>query len=171
MFPQSLCQYWHPYKMTLLRPCQHCHVIDRCQVCLRSVVKQVFIFISVLVTEGKDLNKETLLYTTSSKVCGHPFKFVDWAISATSIADRCIKSSTGPCNLHRQTLVVEWPYWRALWLSMSHSHRMPYFQPVSFSNVCPARASPVNCMCCYCEVETSRSNNGSQNGTVECWSV
>jgi hypothetical protein len=33
------------------------------------------------------------------------------------------------------------------------------FQQVSSSNCCPARAAPVNCKCCYCEVETSRSNN------------
>jgi hypothetical protein len=26
------------------------------------------------------------------------------------VADRCIKSSTQSCNLHRQTLAVEWPY-------------------------------------------------------------
>jgi hypothetical protein len=49
-------------------------------------------------------------YTIYTKVCGHLMKLVDWAISATSIADRCIKSSTPPCDLHRQTLVVEWPY-------------------------------------------------------------
>uniref|UniRef100_A0A8C7IX93 Inositol hexakisphosphate and diphosphoinositol-pentakisphosphate kinase n=1 Tax=Oncorhynchus kisutch TaxID=8019 RepID=A0A8C7IX93_ONCKI len=35
------------------------------------------------------------------------------------------------------------------------------FQQVSSSNVCPARAAPVNCKCCYCEVETSRSNDVS----------
>ena len=33
---------------------------------------------------------------------------MDSAISATPIAVRCIKSSTQPCNLHRQTLAVEW---------------------------------------------------------------
>ena len=43
-----------------------------------------------------------------TKVCGHPFKLVDLAISATPAADRCIKWSTQPCNLHR--LAVEWPY-------------------------------------------------------------
>ena len=32
-------------------------------------------------------------------VCGH-FKLVDSAISATPVADRCIKLSTQPCNLH-----------------------------------------------------------------------
>jgi transposase len=42
-------------------------------------------------------------------VCRHPFKLVDSAISATPVADRCVKSSTQPCNLHRQTLAVEWP--------------------------------------------------------------
>ena len=31
----------------------------------------------------------------------------------------------------------------------------------SLSNFCPARAASVNSKCCYCEVETSRSNNGS----------
>ena len=30
------------------------------------------------------------------------------AISATPIADRCVKSSTHPCNLQKQTLAVEW---------------------------------------------------------------
>ena len=29
-------------------------------------------------------------------------------VSVTPIVDRCIKSSTQPCNLHRQTLAVEW---------------------------------------------------------------
>ena len=40
---------------------------------------------------------------------------------------------------------------------------MPPLQ-VSSSNFCPARAAPVNCNCCYCEVETSRSNNSSWSG-------
>ena len=97
-------------------------------------------------------------YTT---VCGHSFKLVDLAISATPAADRCIKLSTPPCNLHRQTLEVEWLYWRAQWHSTWHRHRMPPFQQVSSSKFCPARAAPVNCKCWYCEVETSRSNNGS----------
>uniref|UniRef100_A0A4W5P9R1 Inositol hexakisphosphate and diphosphoinositol-pentakisphosphate kinase n=1 Tax=Hucho hucho TaxID=62062 RepID=A0A4W5P9R1_9TELE len=35
------------------------------------------------------------------------------------------------------------------------------FQQVSSSNVCPARAAPVNCKCCYCVVEMSRCNNVS----------
>lgn len=47
-------------------------------------------------------------YTIYTQVCGHPFKLVDLAISATPVAYRCIKSSTQPCN--RQTLEVEWPY-------------------------------------------------------------
>ena len=34
------------------------------------------------------------------------------AISATPVAVWCIKLSTPPCNLHKQTLAVEWPYWR-----------------------------------------------------------
>jgi hypothetical protein len=44
---------------------------------------------------------------THTNVCGHPFKWVDSAISATPVANRCIKSSTQPCNLHRQTVAVE----------------------------------------------------------------
>jgi hypothetical protein len=43
----------------------------------------------------------------------NPFKWTDSAISATPAADRCIKSSTQSCNLHRQILSVEWSYWRA----------------------------------------------------------
>jgi hypothetical protein len=74
---------------------------------------------------------------------------------------KIIKLSPQPCNLHRQTLAVEWPYWRAQWLSTWHRHRMLPFQQVSLSNFCPARASPVNCKRCYFEVETSRSNNDS----------
>ena len=74
-------------------------------------------------------NKTHTIYT---KVCGHPFKLLDLAISATPVADRCIKSSTWPFNLHRQTLAVEWPYWRAQWHSMWHRDRMPPFQQVSF---------------------------------------
>jgi hypothetical protein len=42
---------------------------------------------------------------------------VESAISATPVTDRFLKSSTQSCNLHRQTLAVEWPYWRAQWLS------------------------------------------------------
>ena len=102
-----------------------------------------------------------ILYAIYTKVRGHPFKWVDLAISATPVADRCIKLRTPPCNLHRQTLAVEWPYWRAQWLSMWHHHGMSPFQKVSSSNSCPARAAPVNCKCYYCEVETLRSNNGS----------
>ena len=41
-------------------------------------------------------------YTIYTKVCGDPFKFVD-----SPIADRCIKSSTQPCNLYRPTMAVE----------------------------------------------------------------
>ena len=54
------------------------------------------------------------IYTTyTQKVCGHPFKLVDLAISAKPVADRCVTSSTQPCNLgkacnlHRQKLSVE----------------------------------------------------------------
>ena len=56
---------------------------------------------------------------------------MDLAISATPIADRCITPSTQPCNLHRQRLAVEWPYWRVQWLSMWHRHMMTSFQQVS----------------------------------------
>ncbi|XP_071261013.1 CD5 antigen-like [Salvelinus alpinus] len=35
---------------------------------------------------------------------------VDLAISATHVADRCIKLSTQPCNLHRQTSAVKCSY-------------------------------------------------------------
>uniref|UniRef100_A0A4W5KFU2 Zgc:86896 n=1 Tax=Hucho hucho TaxID=62062 RepID=A0A4W5KFU2_9TELE len=49
-------------------------------------------------------------YTTYTKVYGHPVKLVDLAISAIPIADRCIQFSRKPCNLHTQTLSVEWPY-------------------------------------------------------------
>jgi hypothetical protein len=48
-------------------------------------------------------------YTVYTKVYGHPFKWVDSAMSATLVADWCIKSSTQPCHLHGQTLAVEWP--------------------------------------------------------------
>uniref|UniRef100_A0A8C8FNR6 Pre-mRNA-splicing factor 38B n=1 Tax=Oncorhynchus tshawytscha TaxID=74940 RepID=A0A8C8FNR6_ONCTS len=47
-------------------------------------------------------------YTIYTKVCEHPLKLADLAISASPIADS-IKSSTQPCNLHRQTVTVEWP--------------------------------------------------------------
>ena len=43
----------------------------------------------------------------------------------------CIKSRIQPCNLHRQTLAVEWLYWRTQWLSTWHRHRMSPFQQVS----------------------------------------
>ena len=60
---------------------------------------------------------------------------MDSAISATTVADRSITSSTQPCNFHRQTLTVEWTYWRAQWLSMWHCHRLPPFQQVSSSEL------------------------------------
>jgi hypothetical protein len=50
---------------------------------------------------------------------------------ATTVADRCLKSSKQPCNLHRQTLAVKWSYWRAQWLSTWHRHRIPPFPQVS----------------------------------------
>ena len=77
-------------------------------------------------------------YNTSPEVCGHPFRLVDSAVSVILVADRCIKLSTQPCNLHRQILAVEWPYWRAQWLSTWHRHTTPPFQQVSSSNFCPA---------------------------------
>ena len=101
------------------------------------------------------------VYTVYTKVCGHPFKWVDSAILAPTIADRCIKPSTQPCHFHRQTLEVEWHYWRAQWISTWPRHRMPSFQQVSLSNFCTARAASVNWNFCYCEVETFRSNNCS----------
>jgi IS1 family transposase len=45
--------------------------------------------------------------------------------------DRCMKLSTQPCNLHRQTLAVEWRDWTAQWLSLWHRNRKPPFQQVS----------------------------------------
>jgi hypothetical protein len=50
----------------------------------------------------------TSKYTIYRKVCGYPFKWVDLFISATPVADRCIKLSTHPCNLHRQNTIVKW---------------------------------------------------------------
>ena len=52
---------------------------------------------------------QEITYTIYTKVCEHPFKLVDSTISATPVADGCTKPSTPPCNLHRQTLAVEWP--------------------------------------------------------------
>jgi hypothetical protein len=66
-------------------------------------------------------------YTIYRKVCGHP------------VSDRCIKSSTQPCNLQKQTLAVEWLFWRAQWLSMWHRYRL---SQVSSSNFWPARDAP-----------------------------
>ena len=72
-------------------------------------------FMWIFVSKGSLVSVETLqMYCPI--VCGHPFKIVDLAISATSVADSCIKLSTTPCKRHRQILAVEWPYWRAQWL-------------------------------------------------------
>lgn len=49
----------------------------------------------------------THIHYIYTKYLDTPSKLVDSAISATTNADRCIKSSTQPCNLHRQTLAVE----------------------------------------------------------------
>ena len=42
-------------------------------------------------------------YTKYTKVSGFGY-------FSLNVADRCIKSSTQTCNLHSQTLAVEWPY-------------------------------------------------------------
>ena len=80
------------------------------------------------------------IYTIYTKVCGHPFKLVDSAISDTYLADRCITSSKSH-ESQRQTLALEWPYWRPQRLSTWQRHRMPPFQQVSSSNFCPDSAS------------------------------
>jgi hypothetical protein len=60
-----------------------------------------------------------------TKVCGHPFKLVDLAISAIPVADRCITPSTQPCSRHWQwNGFTEELSWHSTW----HSHRMPPFQ-------------------------------------------
>ena len=48
--------------------------------------------------------KAISVYTTYTKVCGHPFKLVDLAISATPVADKCIESSTQTCK-HKQVFL------------------------------------------------------------------
>ena len=79
------------------------------------------------------------------------------------VAERCIKSSTQPCNLQRQTLAVEWATLKSS--DFQCGTVMGYHL---YKSVCQisalldtARAAPVNCKCCYCEVEMSRSNNNS----------
>ena len=68
-------------------------------------------------------------------------------------------------------LAVEWPYWRAQWLSMWHRHRMPPFQQVSLSIVCPARAAPIKCKCCYCEgATTAQARSGRPQKHTE-WDI
>ena len=57
-------------------------------------------------SQGVWILSECTVYTIYTKVCEYPFKLVDSAISATPDADRCIKLSTQPCDLHRQTLAV-----------------------------------------------------------------
>uniref|UniRef100_A0A8C7WBE4 TLC domain-containing protein n=1 Tax=Oncorhynchus mykiss TaxID=8022 RepID=A0A8C7WBE4_ONCMY len=45
----------------------------------------------------------------TSQVWQHTIQLHPYQHSATPVADRYIKSSTKPCNLHRQILAVEWP--------------------------------------------------------------
>jgi hypothetical protein len=98
-------------------------------------------------------------YTIYTKVCGHPFKLVVKAISVIPVADRQVYQA----HSHVMSIANHWqqkgPYSRAQWLSTWHRYWVPPFQQVSSSNFFPARVAPVNCKCCYCEVETSRSNN------------
>jgi hypothetical protein len=73
-----------------------------------------------------DLNQRIrpMSYTTWTKECGHTFKWVDSAISVTPVADvYTIKhtASTQPCNLHRQSMPVEWPVLSS-WSSVSSSN-------------------------------------------------
>ena len=86
---------------------------------------------------------------TCPKVCRHPFKLVYSTISATPVyaADQRIKSSTQPCNLHSQTLSVEWPILKSSVTVKWHSHRMPPFQQVRLSHFYPAIAAPVKIVC------------------------
>jgi hypothetical protein len=81
---------------------------------------------------GKRISISANTYTIYTKVCGHSFKWVVSAISSTPISDRCIKLSTQPCNIHRQTMETECPYWRAQWLSTWHRHRVPTFPTSQF---------------------------------------
>jgi hypothetical protein len=39
-----------------------------------------------------------------------PFQVSGFGYFSHTFADRCIKSSTQPCNLHGKTLAVDWPY-------------------------------------------------------------
>jgi hypothetical protein len=74
-----------------------------------------------------------------------PLHISGFGYYSNTFVDSCIKLSTLPCNLRRQTLEEECPYWRAQWHSTWHRHRMPPFQQVSSSNFYPARAALVNC--------------------------
>jgi hypothetical protein len=51
-------------------------------------------------------------YTVYTIVCGQKYAHLQiggFGYFSTPVADRCIKSSTQPCNLHRQTMTVELP--------------------------------------------------------------
>ena len=56
----------------------------------------------------RDLSVSNIHYIY--KTCGKPLQIVDSTISATPFADRGIKLSTQPCNLHRQKLAVGWQF-------------------------------------------------------------
>jgi hypothetical protein len=56
-----------------------------------------------------------------------------WTPLQMSVADRCIKSSTQPCNLHRQTLAVEWP--KGCHLSNKSVHQISALLELSLSTL------------------------------------
>jgi hypothetical protein len=91
-------------------------------------------------------------------------------MSAIPVADRCIKSSKQPCNLHRQTLAVEWHYWRAQWHSTWHRNGCH----LSNKSVCQISAllelsgSTVSAVIVKWKRLWATS---SQCGTTECWST
>uniref|UniRef100_A0A8C8J7U0 Nucleolar protein 10 n=1 Tax=Oncorhynchus tshawytscha TaxID=74940 RepID=A0A8C8J7U0_ONCTS len=61
---------------------------------------------NIIHLDRQGCKKGFLKYMTSPKVYGHP---LDLSISTTPVADSCVKLSTQQCNLHRQTLAIEWP--------------------------------------------------------------
>ena len=65
-----------------------CRLCNLCRLCM--YVHTYFVCMDTLLLLCF-CSKDTLLWAFTPKVCGHAFKLVDSATSATPVADRCIK--------------------------------------------------------------------------------
>jgi hypothetical protein len=92
----------------------HRYTLDRASLLLFTAARYYLLFLSltffVVFSQNWIVVIKHFTYTCCiQRVWQIQFHFISF--------DRYIKLSTQPCNLHRQTLAIECPYWIAYWLS------------------------------------------------------